>query len=352
MMGFGASANRNQPSSDAAVARGARRRRKRSCEFAVLGIAAGLLATQPSCAAESAKEFPQKPIRLVTPFAPGGSTDAVGRLLAPKLSERLGQNVLIENRPGAGGMIGSAMVARATPDGYTLLMPSGAFTAQAASVKKLPYDPLNDFDWVTMMLTYPFVVIVKGDSPMRTMTDLIAEAKRRPSKLNYGSVGIGSVFHLAAELFNSMAKVETVHVPFKGGAEPVTALMGGQIDVIFTTLTGATPHIHAKRVWPLAVTSLERSRHLPDVPTAAQTLPGFEVTSFAGISAPRGVPRPTVDRLNKAFRDALTDPEISKRLTDLGGDVQPSTPEQLRQHAAAEIAKWSRIVAERKIEVQ
>jgi tripartite-type tricarboxylate transporter receptor subunit TctC len=317
-----------------------------------LTLLAGAFAAQLAVAAEVGKEFPQRPIRLVTPFAPGGSTDAVGRLLAPKLSERLGQNVIIENRPGAGGMIGSAMVAKATPDGHTLLMPSGAFTAQAASVKKLPYDALNDFEWVTMMLTYPFVVIVKADSPMRTMADLITEAKRRPSKLNYASVGIGSVFHLAAELFNSMARVETVHVPFKGGAEPVAALVGGQIDVIFTTLTGSTAHINAKRVWPLAVTSLERSPHLPDVPTAAQTLPGFEVTSFAGISAPRGTPRPVIDRLNKAFREALTDADINKRLTDLGGDVRPSTPAELRRHAEAEINKWRRIVAERKIEVQ
>ncbi len=318
----------------------------------IVSLILSACAAQLVWAAEAVKDFPQRPIRLVTPFSPGGSTDAVGRLLAPKLSERLGQNVLIENRPGAGGMIGSALVAKATPDGYTLLMPSGAFTAQAASVKKLPYDALNDFEWVTMMLTYPFVVIVKGDSSMRTMADLIAQAKQRPGKLNYGSVGIGSVFHLSGELFNSLAGVETVHIPFKGGAEPVTALLGGQIDVIFTTLTGSTPHIHAKRVWPLAVTSLERSPHLPDVPTAVQTLPGFEVTSFAGISAPRGVPRAIIDRLNKAFREALTDPEINRRLTELGGDVRPSTPEELRRHAEGEIAKWKRIVTERKIEVQ
>ena len=187
---------------------------------------------------------------------------------------------------------------------------------------------------------------------MRNMSDLVAEAKRRPSKLNYGSVGIGSVFHLAAELFNSMARVETIHVPFKGGAEPVTALMGGQIDVIFTTLTGATPHIHAKRMWPLAVTSLERSPHLPEVPTATQTLPGFEVTSFAGIAAPRATPRPVIDRLNQAFRAVLTDTEIVKRLYDLGGDARPSTPEEFRRHAEGEISKWKRIVAERMIEVQ
>jgi tripartite-type tricarboxylate transporter receptor subunit TctC len=177
-------------------------------------------------------------------------------------------------------------------------------------------------------------------SAMRSMNDLIAQAERRPSKLNYGSVGIGSVFHRAAELFNSMAKVETIHVPFKGGAEPMTALFGKQIDVIFTTLTGATPHIQSKRVSPLAVTSPARSPHLPDVPVAAQTLPGFEVTSFAGISAPRGVPRPVIDRLNKAFREALTDPEIDRRLTELGGDVRPSTPAELRRHAEGEINKW------------
>jgi tripartite-type tricarboxylate transporter receptor subunit TctC len=219
-------------------------------------------------------------------------------------------------------------------------------------VKNLPYDPINDFAWVTMMLTYPFVVVVKADSPMRTMADLVAQAKKRPSKLNYASVGIGSVFHLAAELFNSMAGVETVHVPFKGGAEPTTALLGGQVDVIFATLTGSTPHSQAKRMWPLAVTSLERSQHLPDVPTAAQTLPGYEVTSFAGISAPRATPRHIVDRLNQVFREALTDPAINRRLTDLGGDVRPGTPEQLRRHAEGEIAKWKRIVAERMIEVQ
>jgi len=317
-----------------------------------LPLALSLCLPLAATAADAVKDFPLRPIRLVTPFAPGGSTDAVGRLLQPKLSERLGQNVIIENRPGAGGMIGSAMVARSTPDGHTLLMPSGAFTAQAASVKKLPYHPIRDFDYITMMLTYPFVVVVKADSPVRTVPDLIAEAKRRPSKLNYGSVGIGSVFHLAAELFNSMAGTETVHVPFKGGAEPVTAMVSGQIDVLFTTMTGITPHITAGRVRAVAVTSLQPSPHMPGVPTVAQTLPGFEVTSFAGISAPRGVPRPVIDRLNREFRAVLTDADIRKRLYDLGGEANPTTPEEMRKHAEAEIAKWSRIVAERKIEVQ
>jgi tripartite-type tricarboxylate transporter receptor subunit TctC len=301
--------------------------------------------------AAQAAEFPQRPVRLISPFSAGGNSDIVGRLLAPRLSERLGQNVIVENRPGAGGTIGTAYVARATPDGHTMLILTGAFTAVAATVPKLPYDPVRDFGWISTIITYPFVLVVKNDAPVKSVGDLIAQAKRSPGKLVYGSVGTGSVFHLAAELFNVMAGTETTHVPYKGGGEPITELMGGRLDLIFTTMTGAYGHIEAKRVRALAIASRQRSPRLPGVPAVAETLPGYDVTSFAAVAGPRGMPPAAVTRLNSELRAVLAIPEISKRLSETGGDVRPSSPDELARHVEGEIAKWKRVVAEKKIEV-
>lgn len=312
-----------------------------------IGIAGEVTATHES------GDFPQsRPIRMVAPFAAGSSSDAFGRYLAPKLSRRLGQTVVVENRPGAGGMIGASIVAKGTPDGHTLLLPSGAFSAQAASVKNLPYDPVNGFQWISSLLTYPFIVIVKHDSSHRSVSDVIADAKRRPGRLNYGSVGVGSVFHLAAELFNSMAAVETVHVPFKGSPEATVALLNGQIDFVFSTITGAMSHIQAHRVRAIAVASKVPSSQLPGVPTVAETLPGFDVTSFSGIAAPAGTPKPVVGRLNQEIRAVLADPETRRHVAALGGDIHPSSPEEMRQLVEGEIAKWRRIVMQRKIEIR
>jgi tripartite-type tricarboxylate transporter receptor subunit TctC len=276
----------------------------------------------------------------------------LSRSLAPKLFERLGQPVIVENRPGAGGMTGTNYVAKSAPDGYTLLFMSGAYTAHSATVNKLPYDPIRDFEGVSMVTTYPFAVVTKNDAPVRSIADLISTAKSNPGKLNYGSVGVGSVFHLAAELFNVMAGTDLTHVPYKGGAEPLTELIGGRIDVIFNTLPGIVPHVRSGRVRALAVASLERSPQLPDVPTVAQTLPGYEVTSFAGVVAPRGTPRPVIDRLNRELRAVLDLPEIRKQFTELGGDLKGGTPEAMVQHYTDEIAKWKRVVEARKIEIQ
>jgi tripartite-type tricarboxylate transporter receptor subunit TctC len=300
----------------------------------------------------AAQPYPTRPLRIVSPFSAGGNSDIVGRLLAPKLAERLGQNVIVENRPGAGGMIGTAYVVRATPDGHTMLAMSGAFTAVAATVAKLPYDPARDFSWVTMIVTYPFVVVVKSDSPVKTVGQFIAAAKRSPGKLAYGSVGTGSVFHLAAELFNTMAGTDMTHIPYKGGGEPIAELMGGRLDVIFTTLTGAYGHIEANRVRPIAVASARRAPQLPDVPSVAETLPGYEVTSFLAVAGPRGVPAPVVARLNREYRAVLALPDIHQRLTASGGEVRPGTPAELARHMTDEISKWKRVVAEKKIEVQ
>jgi tripartite-type tricarboxylate transporter receptor subunit TctC len=298
-----------------------------------------------------AQSYPARPVRMISPFSAGGNSDIVGRMLAPRLAERLGQNVIVENRPGAGGLIGTQYVARATPDGYTMLIPSGAFTAVAATVQKLPYDAVRDFGWVSMIVTYPFVLVVGTNSSLRTVNDLIAAAKKSPGKLTYGTVGTGSVFHLAAELVNVMAKTETTHVPYKGGGDSIADLMGGRIDFVFTTLTGVYPQIEAKRVRAVAVASLQRAPQLPGVPTVAETLPGYEVTSFAGLAVPRATPPAVVARLNKEVRAVLALPDIQKRLTDMGGQVTPTSSDEMRRHVEGEIAKWKKIVAERKIEV-
>lgn len=296
--------------------------------------------------------FSTRPVRFVSPFAAGGNTDMVGRAIAPRLAERIGQNVIVENRPGAGGIIGTASVAKGTPDGHSLLFASGAFTSVAATAKNLPYDPLQDFSWINIVITYPFAVIVKNDSPVRSTRDLIELAKRNPGKLNYASVGVGSVFHLATELFGAMSATEMNHVPYKGSAEPLNELIGGRIDVIFTTLTGAYGQIKSGRVRAIAVASKERSPQLPDVPAVAETLPGYEVTSFAGIAAPRATPASVVALLNREVQEVLKQPDINRRFGELGGTVQFTTPEQANRHVAGEIAKWKQIVAQRKIDVQ
>lgn len=311
------------------------------------GAAAGV-----ACAADPVKDYPLRPVRLISPFAAGGNTDMLGRVMAPRLTERLGQTFIVENRPGAGSAVGTGHVAKATPDGHTLLVASGAFTSVAAVSKNLTYDPVRDFAWVSMLITYPFAVVVKNDSALRSVGDLIASAKKHPGKLNYGSVGTGSVFHLAAELFNVMAGVETVHVPYRGGSEPITELIGGRIDVIFNTLTGVFPYVQSGQVRAIAVASLKRSPQLPAVPAVAETLPGYEVTSFAGIAAPRGTPGPVVARLNKTIHAVLAEPEVSRRFVESGGDPAPGTPDAMGRHVVAEIEKWRRIVATRKIDAQ
>ena len=320
---------------------------------AAIAVLSAVFVASVATAAETAQSYPaQRPIRLISPFAAGGSTDIVGRLIAPRLAERLGQNVIIENRPGAGGMIGSNFVAKATPDGHTLLFISGAFVAHSAVTPNLPYDPQRDFAWVTEVLEYPFLVVVKGDSPIVTIKDLIDAAKKNPRKLNYGSVGAGSVFHLAAELFGAMTGTEMTHIPYKGGAEPNNDLIAGRLDVIFTTTTSAIPHVEAKRMRALAVTSLQPWPQLPTLPTVAQTIPGYEVMSFNGIGAPRATPRAVIMRLNRDVHAVLDQPDIRKRLIEQGNEVHPTTPEEMTRKVNSEIAKWRKIAETRKLDLQ
>lgn len=297
-----------------------------------------------------AQDFPSKPLKLVTPFPPGGSADVIARLAAQALSENLGQPVVVDNRGGAGGLVGTDYAAKQPPDGYTLVLITGAYPVQAAMLKSLPFDPLKDIAMVSMLTSYPFVISVRPDSPFRTLGDLISYAKANPGKLNFPSSGIGTVHHLSGELLNAMAGIEMTHVPFRGGASPLNEVLGGRVDLLLEAMTLSIGQIRSGRLRPLAVTSRERWKALPDVPAVAETVPGYEVSSFIGLGASGGTPAPIIDRMNAEVRKALANPTVHKRFVELGGQPGASSPEELHDFIAREIAKWKNVIAARKIE--
>jgi tripartite-type tricarboxylate transporter receptor subunit TctC len=308
----------------------------------------GLLAA----AAAWGQAFPTKPLRLVTPFPPGGSADIIARLTAQSLAEVLGQPVVVENRGGAGGVTGSEYASKQPPDGYTLLLISGAYPVYPAMLKSMPFDPLKDIAMVSMLTSYPFVISVVPNSPFRTLADLIARAKANPGKLNYPSSGIGTVHHLSGELFNALAGTDITHIPYRGGNAPLTETLAGRADVLFEAMTLSIGQIQAGKLRPLAVTSRERWKALPDTPTARETLPGFEVNSFIALGVTGGTPAPVVERLNAAVRKGLENPDTRKRFVELGGEPGASSPEEMRSFVASETEKWKKVVAARNIEKQ
>jgi tripartite-type tricarboxylate transporter receptor subunit TctC len=313
-------------------------------------LAAGALAVH-ACAVLG-QAWPAKPLKLVTPFPPGGSADVIARLIGNQLNTQLGQPVVIDNRPGAGGVVGNEYVARQPPDGTTLLLITGAYPVQGAMLKSLPFDPLGDIAMVSMLTSYPFVISVRPDSPFRTLGELIADAKANPGKLNYPSSGVGTVHHLSGELLNAMAGIEMVHVPFRGGASPLTEVLGGRVDLLLEAMTLSIGQIRAGKLRPLAVTSRSRWKALPDVPTVAETVPGYEVNSFIGLGTSGGTPAGLVERLNAEVRKALADPATHRRFVELGGEPGASTPQEMRTFVEREIAKWKGVIAERHIEQQ
>src|SRR5713101_2505573 len=237
-----------------------------------------------------AQEYPSKPVRLVVGFPPGGNVDVVGRIVAQRMSEGLSQQVLPENRTGAGSIIANEFVAKSAADGHTLLVVSGAFVTQAATTRKLPYDPLRDFSWISTVVTYPLVLSVRSDSRFKTLEEFIGYVRSNPGKVNYPSPGMGTLYHLAGEMFVSMAGIDMQHVPFRGGSEPLTEVLSGRMELLIDALTNSYPHIQGGKFRPLAVSSLERSPALPNVPTVAQSVPGYEASSFLGIAGPAGLP--------------------------------------------------------------
>jgi tripartite-type tricarboxylate transporter receptor subunit TctC len=316
---------------------------------ASLTAAAALLVAAPNAIAQ---DWPSRPLKLVVGFPAGGSPDVVGRLIGEKLSQRLGQPVVVENLPGAAGITASDNVARAAPDGYTMVMLTGAHSGTGAMRKKLPYDPVKGFAMVSTVTAYPMMIMVKPDSPIKSLPDLLARAKAAPNKVTYASNAPGSAHHLLGEWINIEAKTTMVPVPYKGAAQAIVDLLGGRVDAMIDTATTAIEPVRSGQTRALAVASPKRYPLVPDVPTVAETLPGVETMSWLGIAMPAGTPRPIVDRLNKELKEILDEPEMKKRLSQLGGVSNWSTPEQMRDQIAGEIARWNRVIDEKKIERQ
>jgi len=292
-----------------------------------------------------AQAYPTKAVRLIVPFAAGGSTDIIGRTVAQKLNEMWGQPVLVDNRPGGSTVIGTDAVAKAAPDGYTLLITPAPFTIVPSLIGKLPYDPARDFEPITLINTTPLVIVVHPGVPAKSIKELIALAKSRPGALNYGSSGAGGSNHLAGELFNAMAGVKMVHVPYKGNAPALADLVGGHVDAVFNGLTSAMPLIKSGRLRALAVTSLARAGALPDMPTLDELgLKGFQAVAWNGLTAPARTPKEVIARLNADVLKVVRSPELADRLKAEGSDPVGNSPAQYATFLRDEIAKWAKVI--------
>ncbi|MGD9944491.1 MAG: Bug family tripartite tricarboxylate transporter substrate binding protein [Burkholderiaceae bacterium] len=317
-----------------------------------LGIAALAGASMAANAQSPASTYPDRPIKFIVGFTPGGSSDIVARLVAPKLSAALGQPVVVENRVGAGGVIAAELVAKAPPDGLTwLIVPSGHATL-AAMRKTLPFDAVRDFSWISTITTYPMVIGVKPDSPYKTFSELLSTARESVGRLSYSSLGVGTGHHLLGELLNAEAKAEMTHVPFKGSSAALIEVASGRVDLLLETMTFALPQVQSGRIRALAVTSAKPFPLLPNVPLAKETLPGVEYESWLGIAAAPNTPRPIVERLNAELRKVLAQADVQQKLVELGGQPTPSSPEEFRDRVQRDVAKFNSIVDGRKMERQ
>jgi len=311
-------------------------------QFMLAGSGAAVAAIVPAVA--RAQGYPARAVRIVVGFPPGGSADIVTRIIAQALSERMGHSVVVDNKPGAGSNIGTEAVARAEPDGYTLLAVTVANAINPTLYANLNYDQLRDFVPVASIDVVPNVMDVNPDLPVRSVPEFIAYAKANPGKISMGSGGIGSSPHVAGELFKMMTGVDMLHVPYRGVAPATTDLLAGRLQVLFDTLPASIGNIRAGKLRALAVTSKTRSAALPDVPAMNEFVPGYEADSFHGIAAPRGTPRDVVERLNTQINAAVSDPKWKARLADLGAEVFTGTPEDFGRYLAQEIDKWGRVV--------
>lgn len=316
---------------------------RRALTIAVL--AAGVLASVPFVAQAQAA-FPSKALTIVVPFSAGGTTDILARVVGQYMSKDLGQPVIIDNRPGAGGNIGAQMVARAAADGYTLLMGTvGTHAINQSLYKKMPFDPIKDFQPLTRVALVPNLLVAHPSQPFKTVKELIAHAKANPGKVNFASSGSGTSIHLSAEMFNQMAGVDMQHIPYKGSAPALNDLLGGQTAIMFDNMPSVIGHVRAGKLRPIAVTTPQRSRALPDVPTIAESgVPGYSATSWFGLLAPAGTPAPVVARLNASILKALADAEVKKKFAEQGAEPHGEKPEQFAEFIRSETAKWGQTV--------
>jgi tripartite-type tricarboxylate transporter receptor subunit TctC len=309
---------------------------------AVLVLASGAASAQ----------YPAKPVRIIVPYPPGGTTDILARLTAAKLTDSLGQPFIVENRPGASAAIGSQAVARAPADGYTLLMGTISSHGINSAIAKLPYDAIKDFAPVTVVASTPNVITVHPQLPARNLAELLALARAKPGKLNFGSTSPGGSPHMSAELLKMMARVDVVHVPYKGAGPMLTDLIGGQIDIGFDNLPSSMGHIRSGKVRAIAVTTPKRWPGAPDIPAVAESVPGYEVSGWFGLLAPAGTPAPVVDTLYRAIAAMLRQPEVQKQMLELGAEPVANPPEAFARQIAAEVEKWKKVVAATGVKVE
>ncbi len=299
-----------------------------------------------------AQSYPVKPIRLLVPFPAGGATDILARALSQKLAEKLGQNVVVENRPGAGGTIGSDAAAKAAPDGYTLLLATSSTHSIGPAINpKIPYDAQADFTPIGYVASSPNLVLVPTTSPAKTLREFVDYARKNPGKLNYASSGNGTIVHLTTELFKSQSSTFMVHIPYRGTALAIPDLMSGKIDVLFDSLVTGLPHVKDGKLRALAVTSSLRTPLAPDLPAAAEVLPGFESTTWFGLYGPKGLPAEVVQRVNTALNAALAEPEVKERFARLGAEPTGGSPQAFSAMVRADASKWKMVIEERKLTI-
>ena len=308
--------------------------------LAALVLIAGVSAAIPA----AALDYPTRPVHFIVPYPPGGTTDVLARIIAQWLSEKLGQQFIVENKPGGGNNIGTDYVAKATPDGYTMLLVNPANGINATLYRNLPFNFIRDIAPVAGLVRTPNVMEVTPSLPVKTVAEFIAYCKANPGKINMASSGSGTSVHLSGELFKSMTGCQMLHVPYKGAGPALTDLIAGQVHVIFDNLPSSSPFIKSGRIRALGVTSAQRDPSLPDVPTVGETVPGYEATAWFGLGMPKGTPRETIEKVNAEVNRALADPKMRERLAELGGTPIGGTPEDFGNVIKSETEKWSKVV--------
>jgi tripartite-type tricarboxylate transporter receptor subunit TctC len=316
-----------------------------------IGLASVVFALSlPAADVQAQSKWPNRPIRLLTPFAPGGGSDILARALGPLVSESIGQTIVVDNRPGGGGTLGASLAVNAAPDGYTFILVSGSYGANAA-LHALPYDSVTDITPIILIGETGLIATMNPKSPIKSVKDLIAYAKAHPGKLHFGSAGVGGLGHLSQELFQLMTKVQLTHVPYKGSGPVMTALLAGEVQSSFSSLVPSIPHIKAGRLYPIGITTPQRNPAVPDVPSIGETVPGYAVTHWYGIWGPKGISRDIAARMNQEFAKVIRSEAIGKWLANEGMIAAGGPPEQFLNRVRSDVEQWKRVVREAKIVV-
>ena len=317
------------------------------------GVALATAALFAAAPASAQGAFPSKPVTIVAAFPPGGTVDLLARVLGPKLADEWKQPVVVENKAGASGVVGSQFVQRAAPDGHVLMVIPITHVTNSSLMKSVPFDPIRDFTAVTLLASQPIMLVANKSQPFKSVQELIVYAKANPGKLNCGSGGNGTSQHLACELFKSQARVDIKHIPYKGNAAAMTDVIGGQIELLFDQMATAVPHVKGDRVRALAVTTSTRSAAMPEVPTVAESgVPGFETTAWFGVVGPAGMPKDVADRIQASYARALAQPDIKEKLAAQGLTLVGNKPEEFGAYMQAEMGKWAKVIQEAGIKIE